>query len=53
MMTAHDKNHLLVRQAIVAKPDKILQKPFAPEKLVRIIEYYKRLSDIEEHTNIE
>lgn len=43
LMTAYDKDHPLVKQAIAEKPDKLLQKPLDPTKLVSIINYYEKL----------
>jgi DNA-binding response OmpR family regulator len=43
MMTAYDKYHPLVKQAIAAKPDRLLYKPIDPATLVEIIRYYERI----------
>ena len=43
LMTAYSKNHWLVKQAIAAKPDKILYKPIKPKKLVETVNYYSKI----------
>ncbi|MFC1998296.1 response regulator [Chloroflexota bacterium] len=53
LMTAYDKYHLLVKQAIAAKPDKLLYKPIDPATLVEIINYYERIFECTGPPSIE
>ena len=43
LMTGYDRYHSLVKQAISAKPDKLLYKPVNPEKLMEIVNHYEKL----------
>jgi len=42
-MTGYDRYHPLVKQALAAKPDKLLYKPIDPEKLRDIVNYYEAI----------
>jgi DNA-binding response OmpR family regulator len=53
LMTAHDRGHSLVRQAIAAKPDMLLYKPIDPAKLIEVISYYERVFECTDTPSIE
>ena len=53
LMTGYDQYHPLVKQAIAAKPDKLLHKPIDPTKLMEIIHYYERIIECTEPPFIE
>ena len=53
LMTAYDRGHPLVKQAIIAKPDKLLYKPIDPTKLMEIINYYERIFECTDTPSVE
>ena len=53
LMTGYDQYHPLVKQAIAAKPDKLLYKPIDPEKLTEIVNYYERIFESTDTPSLE
>ena len=53
LMTAYDRNHPQVKQALAANPDKLLYKPLDTAKLLETIGYYGRIIECTDTPHIE
>ena len=53
LMTAYDRSHSLVKQAIAAKPDMLLYKPIDPTKLIEVIGYHEKVFECTDPPSFE